>query len=79
MSSLLTRKQIWRRCNISKDKKKIDEYNEQKITKLRFVPRKLHRKNLSVSFDNIIMVKLIPTRKELSNIDFYYNSHKKFI
>ena len=65
---ILTRKQIWRRCNSTKFSNIIIEG----IPTLNPVKKKLR-------FRNIVQVTLIPTKEELESLHRYYNSYEEFV
>lgn len=56
---MLTRKQLWRKCNTKKIN--FEEYNNN--LKINFIPRVFMPKKKTVKFNNIVDVILIPINK----------------
>jgi len=70
---MLTRKQLWRKTISFKNKKRIDENEDENDC----IPkRKINKKK--VKFNNIVHATLIPTKDELNRIYNYYNAHLDF-
>lgn len=81
---IYTRKQLWRRCKISSTYKNFeDRENFEEVEGIMLVNKNndiLYKFNLKkVRFSNIAHLTLIPTRKELDDLDRYYNSHRNFL
>ncbi len=82
---IYTRKQLWRRCktypiykNFNDVEKSNDLEGNQYISNNNI--GSINGFNLKkVRFSNIAHLTLIPTRKELDDLDRFYNSHYNFI
>ena len=80
-NGFFTRKQAWRRCKCSLKYFKSDEENyiptNNNLIKNESKEKKSNN-NKILRFNNHVYVTLIPTRKELDALRFYYDSHLNF-
>lgn len=72
----LTRKQVWRKCKCKFNYFKSDENDYIPVNNKS--KEKVKNNNKILRFNNEVYVTLIPTRKELEILRFYYDSHLNF-